>query len=289
MSIFSPSRRQFLTNVGTGVTMISLGNSLIETTQASHPPYPVISDSVLEEHGWKQRQEDQEVKEGARWSIRTYEWVALRSHVREKTGGIVDIPLGGLIAMRIGNDGKTRRFRKREITDGETFAFPKLARWQLKDAIRGTYLLYLDDFSKIPFSNTGEIDWGLGPLLPPEVGAYTNICEDGGTIVSQVAGTIQPTQHFLEYELRDDTVNKKREVSLAGTESLDFFGWVGSWIHHEQIYVVIGVHPNDQEGLCGLTDPHMQKVLDEVIEGDVDLELDESLYGQTHAVMGAVR
>lgn len=239
MSLSSPSRRQFLAQAGAGVTMLNIGDWFVETTPASHPPYPDIADSVLEEQGWEQRLENREVKEGARWSIRTFEWVELRNRVRESTGGVIDIPLGGLIAMRIGNNGKTRRIGEREITDGVTFAFPKMSRWKLRNAIRRTYL---NEFSKTGFTNTGEIDWSVSPLLPPEAGVYTNICEDGGTLVSQVAGTVQPTQHFLEYELRNDTANVKRDVSLAETETLDFFGWVGSWIHQEQIYAVIGVH-----------------------------------------------
>lgn len=289
MSVSNLSRRRFLTDVGTGMAVIGSQVPLWETHQADHPPYPEIPEPVLEEQGWEQQESYQEEKEDALWSIRTFEWTELRNRVREGTGGLVDIPLGGLIAMRIGNSGETRRLRGETITDGSSFPSARLARWNLNDSFRSTYESYLSDFSKIGFNNTGKMDWRLSPGFPASAGFLTDICNEGGTLTTQKFGDIGLTQHYLEYELRDDTANVDSDVELEEEATLEFHGWVGSWYDEGQIYVVVGLHPNGEEGMCGLTSPHLEKVLDEVVEGDVGFELDESLWGQTHTVMGAVR
>lgn len=261
---------------------------LWETQQADHPPYPEIPESVLDELGWVQQESYRKEKGDALWSICTFEWTELRDRVRDGTGGIVDIPLGGLIAIRIGNNGETRRIRGETITDGETFTSARLARWKLSDSISSKYRSYLSDFSKIGFNNTGEMDWRLSPGFPASAGFLTDICNEGGTLTTQKFGDIGLTQHYLEYELRDDTANIDTDVDLKEETTLEFHGWVGSWYGDGQIYVVVGLHPNGEEGLCGLTSPHLEKVLDEVVDRDVEFALSESLWGTTHSVMGAV-
>jgi hypothetical protein len=286
------TRRRFLGQVGTAVAIPATSSSVYEEVNASYPEYPTIPDAILDEYGWQKRDgeygEWQNEKNDALWSIRTYEWTRLRESIREKTGGVVDIPLGGLIAMRIGNNGETRRVLGKEITEGESFTSPKYARFELSDAIRRTYLTFLDRFSMVGFNPEGEMNWNLSPAFPASLGFYTDECHDGGTLNTETNGSIKLTQHYLEYPLRETTVNEDTEVSLASEEYLEFHGWLGSWIHEDSIYAVVGVHPNDQSTICGISDPHLENVLDEVLEEEIELGLEESLYGRLHSVMSTV-
>lgn len=285
------SRRAFLECVGASAAFPAALGSFWEKEPAPYPPYPSIPETVLDEQGWKMRQEDGEwrnEKHDALWSIRSYEWVSLRERIREKTGGVIDIPVGGLIAMRIGNNGTTRKLFGDMVRDGQTFLSSGYARYKLSDAIRETYMSFIDSFSKVGFNRKGELNWNLSPALPTSYGFYSSECHDGGSLTTEAEGSVRLTQHILEYPLRSNTVNVDEDVSITDTEYLEFHGWVGSWIHQDNIYAVVGVHPNDQSSFCGLTDPHVQNVLEDTVEGDVDLGLEESLYGRLHTVMGAV-
>ena len=129
------TRRGFLHQAGAGVAATGLLPNLIETTDARYPEYPTIPNEMRERIGWKRTNRWRKEKEDAKWSVSTYEWPWLRGKVRDATDGLVDVPLGGLIAFHIGDDRETwkiagedrevkLKFRDERTTESEHVTMP---------------------------------------------------------------------------------------------------------------------------------------------------------------------
>lgn len=160
------TRRDFLHQVGTGVAATGLLPNLIETTDASYPEYPTIPEETRERIGWKRTNRWRKEKEDAKWSVSTYEWPWLRGKVQDATDKLVDIPLGGLIAFHIGNDGETWEIGGETITQGDEFTSTTLAKWELDDEIKETYQSFVHEFSDRGFDTEGKNQLELGSRVP---------------------------------------------------------------------------------------------------------------------------
>lgn len=263
--------------------------NLVETTDAYYPEYPSIPSKTQERIGWERTDRWRKEKEDAKWSVSTYEWPWLRTKVRKATDGLVDIPLGGLIAFHIGDDGETWKVGGETITRGDKFTSTTFAKWELDDEIKDTCQSFIHGFSKQGFNTEGKLNWNLDPGFPISAGTYANECLPSGTLTTEKFGSVQMTQYNLEYELSDDTANADKPVDLAESTGLEFFGWIGGWSHDGHVYAVGAVHPRATGDYCGLDNPHLEEVLTEVRGEEVNLDLEDTLYGRVRTIMGAVR
>jgi len=277
------SRREFLQQSGSGAVALSFHEDWFEAEPSEHPPYPSIPSSVLEEQGWSMRGEksrDQFKREDCKWSTSTYQWDSLRERVREATGGQIDIPLGGLVAYRIGDTSSV-------FDSDNTFALPWLAKRELDDPIKDHFKNYLHEFSKTGFTTVGDIDWSLAPLFGVPSSSVMQECLPSGTLTTESVGSVQMHQFNLDYELNDRSSNMSATVDIH-TVDLEFFGWLAGWSHKQHIYAVGGIHPNATGDYCGLDNPHIEEALSEALDEQVNLNLDETLYGRMHTVMGSI-
>lgn len=283
------TRREYLQR-SSAIALAANGSSWgIESTPAPFPTYPSIPESVLNRHGWVQTERrPHEQLASANWSISTYQWSWLRNLVARKTTGMVDIPLGGLIAFHISDDGTTRRFGDTVLTQGDDFLSPTIAKWELDDNIGEFYERYLQSFTESPLEIEGSLDWDFGPSFPSSVGFVANECMPGGELTTEMVGTVQTTQFNLTYELTDTTANANQRVALAETEELEFSGWLAGWSHQDHVWAVGSVHPKATGDYCGIDNPHLEEVLSEVTGEDIELNLDKSLYGRVRSLMSTI-
>lgn len=275
------SRREFIQQMGTGAVIAGIHGDWFNSGTAPYPPYPSVPDQILDRLEWSPQKSLQVTKEDAKWSIRTYEWKWLRERVRKKTSETMDIPLGGLIAFRIGDTADL-------FNSNNKFAIPTLAKWDLDDNIQEHFTSYLQNFPKAEFDIIGEIEWNLGPFFPSSAGVLANKCLPSGTLTTEAGGSVQMHQFNLEYELTDTSANSGREVDVNKT-TLDFFGWLAGWNRSNHVYAVGATHPRAIGDWCGLDNPHIEEVLSEAVGQRLDLELEYPLYGKVHTMMGAVQ
>lgn len=282
------TRREFLRKASVASVVFGVRPSWIQKEEATFPDYPKIPKTLLSRLGWGRTDRWQVEKEDAKWSISTYEWHWLRQFVREKSDGVVDIPLGGLIAFHIGNNEKTWRVNGSTIKRGNEFALPSKAKWDLDGPITQTYKSFLDRVSKQGFKTVGSLDWSFDPVFPSSVGILSNKCMPSGTLTTEQSGSVQLTQFNLEYPIKNQTANSHREVNLKDEANLDFFGWLAGWSHNKQIYAVGAVHPRATRDYCGYDNPHLEEALSKVHNDDVNLDMEQPLYGKVHSLMGAI-
>ncbi|MCU4754231.1 hypothetical protein OB919_19985 [Halobacteria archaeon AArc-curdl1] len=284
-----PSRRQYLKHVSVGMVVGSLGTDLVEMEEVSHPPHPSISSGILERDGWEKVNQWRAEEEEAYWSATEYEWNGLRRLVRNKTDGLIDLPLGGLFLLRIGNKTSTITVNDRTLRNGETFTFPRWARRGLSGVIEDRYQYFINDFTVSEFESTGEINWSFSSIFPTTVDIFTQACTEGGSLNTEIEGSTELKQHMLDYRLSDDTANSNKRVGLETSRNLEFYGWNRALISEGQIYVLGSIHPRQDGEYCGLSDPHFERVLSDVTGKEIDLELDTNLTAQVRTAMGAVR
>ena len=284
------TRREFLKGAGGGAVVLQSGG-IIEWSEAPFPPYPSIPKSELNRLGWSRKNRDEKELDGAKWRFSYYEWDRLRHTVKEATDDLIDMPLGGLLAFRIGNDGTTLKLNGDVKIRGETFTGPNWAAARLlSDSIDDQINSYIRDFAEGGIEKLGELNWSLYNLgSGPGLGTYAKLCEAGGTLTTEIDGSHDMVQHNLEYQLRRDTVNEHREVYLEQTHELDFIGWSVDFVFDETIYGIAAIHPKATGDYCGLTDPHIERVLSDVIDEEIDLGLEAPLYGKVRSIMSAVR
>jgi len=274
------SRREFLKQAAIGPVVLSFHNNWLEYEPAEYPPYPSIPRNVLDEQGWSQENQTHIKKEGAKWSISTYQWDWLRSRINDATNGTIDIPLGGLVAYRVGD---TASFWDRD----NKFSFPDWAKSELDEHIKSDFKNYLHNFSKTGFNTIGEIDWSISPFFGTTSSILIQECMPSGTLTTESAGSTQIHQFNIEYELNEQSANMNQEVEIQTTD-LEFFGWVAAWANNQHVYAVGGIHPNGTGDYCGLDNPHIEEALNEAMDEEINLGLDETLYGRMHTIMGSI-
>lgn len=275
-----PSRRNFLRRSGSAVVALSLHEDWLEPEPAEYPPYPTIPQSVLNEQDWSQKSQDQFEREGGKWRIRTYQWDGLRDRVGEATDGTIDIPLGGLAAYRIGD---TASF----WDSSNKFTWTGGAKGELDGPIKTHFKNYLQTFSKTGFDTIGDINWSISPFFGTTASILIQECMPSGTLTTESGGSTQMHQFNIDYELNDRSANADKEVGIH-TVDLEFFGWVAAWSHNQHVYAVGAIHPNGTGDYCGLDNPHIEEALTEAMDEEVNLDLEESLYGRVHSVMGSI-
>lgn len=278
------SRRQFLRRVGGAAVPMGLFPDPFSSGSAPYPSPPTIPESVRNRIGWvpTEPNPEQTMKEGAKWSISTYQWQWLRDKVREETNGTVDIPLGGLIAFHIGDTADW-------ITEGGKFLSPTWAKMELDEPIKRHVISYFQSFSVSGFNTEGNVPWHLNPILPVPAGVYADKCLPSSTLTTEMVGDVPLHQFNLEYRLTSSTASGSESVALNSEATLDFLGWLAGWSHEQRIFAVGAVHPRGTGDFCGLDNPHIEEALTKAMGSEVNLNLDNSLYGLVHTVMRSIQ
>lgn len=282
------TRRQYLNRIGTGMAVTQLIPDIIESEPATHPPYPRIPSEILDHQGWELGKRWRDETDEALVSASTYKWPWLRELVKEETDGMIDIPMGGLIALRIGNDGETYRWNGRTLRNGRTFTSVRWAKGVLREEMREIYKTFVEDFLVGQSERKGGIPWKDAKLFPTEISVLADVCTEGGALNTELEGQIKLNQHNFDYELTEDTANVNRSVDLATERSVKFYGWNRAFGSDGQIYVVGAIYPKTTGDYCGIAAPHIERALSDALGTDVDLDLDTSLTARVRTVMGAV-
>lgn len=283
------TRRDIIKKSGGTAAILSVG-SFLESEEASHPPHPTISNTILNEYGWSLVDQWQETFDQSLWSFSAYNWEWLQEKVQNETDGKINIPLGGILAFRIGNNGTTYKITDDPIVNGETFATPRVSGWWRRSDIDSEINTYFEDFAGDGMEKLGEFNWGFFRLSSgPVTGTLVDVCEDAdGSITLEVGKSRDMVEHNLEYELRSDTVNETNEVDLASEVELDMIGWAVDWTYKGNVYGMAALHPKAAGDYCGITRPHIERVLTAALDEDVNLDIDHPFFGEVLTVMGAV-
>lgn len=284
-------RREFLKLAGGATSILAIDRVPgIETIAAPYPPYPEIRSGILDASGWSETTKREKEHSSSLWRFTEYTWDSLQDQITEATGGKVDMPLGGLLAIRIGNDSTTFKINGNEILDGETFFSTQAAMWSRKREIESEIATYFSEFFDEVLAKQSRIDWGIVNLASVEVNAITSICRDAdGSMTTETGQSVSAVEYEFEYPLREDTVNDTSEPALARETTLTMTGWQIRWRHNGQLYAAAALHPKAVEETCGLGDPHVEQALSTAIGDNVDLGIDQPYYGEIFTMMEAVQ
>lgn len=282
-----PSRRKFITNASLASPLLLPGIE-IKRSGPTHPAPPEFPKSELRRHGWVKDGRGKIEKEGAMWSYKSYNWRWLRNRVRDKTSGEIDIPLGKIVAYRIGNNNESMKIGDRKITDGRDFLITRKASRGLSDDIEDDFRSRTNHFSKIGFSTLGKLEWKYDPYFPASASVIMDKCDAEGSLTTENSGSVYMTQFNLKYPMRSDTVNVNQSVKLEQDEELEFFGWLAGWGNEERIMAVGAVHPKSMDEYCGLGGSHIEKVLSDILGREIDLDLEDVLHGKVHNLMATL-
>lgn len=286
----SVSRRRFLESTA----VLGLSGSVLAKEGVKRPPYPRITSGL--DYGWSFSHHDEREKAGAKWALSYYTQTGLREKIRKETDDVVDMDLGGMLAMRIGDTKDSVNLLSKP---DNKFDHIRTAWIDKHENIRAEIEDYLSKFSKAGFNIEEKINlaWMLHLLditggLPAGTGALLAASDAGPASIDIVASGdgVALTRYPLNYPMTPDTVNtSKNGVTLEETKELPFTGWFGTWGYKGHIYAVTGIHPRQEALDEEMERPYLDAFFSELTGSDVNLELNYDLATQMHNLMGRVR